>query len=196
LWKSKYDALAKIYSQLRHEHLDLLGKFKQQQLKAASAEEAIEKREKLEREMKSKNLELADMIRERDRALYNLDRVKGEQKDEVESLKRELRMTEEKVKNQDSSKGRELSAMLSRHNREVADLEELLRSKQRQIDDLNSRTSDLSEDLQRQLKDKEEELEVYKAGMDQVLLEVNNAQKIAASVRLSSSQLWTGADYQ
>ncbi|KAI5844705.1 ANTH domain-containing protein [Tricharina praecox] len=179
LWKSKYDALAKIYSQLRHEHLDLLGKFKQLQLKASSAQEAIDKREKLEREMKSKNLELADMIRERDRALYDLDRVKGSQKDEVETLKRELRMAEEKSNNQDSSKGRELSAMLSRHNREMADLEELLRSKQRQIDDLNSRTSDLSEDLKRQLKDKEEELEVYKAGMDQVLLEVNE-QKMAA----------------
>jgi len=77
MWKSKYDALAKLYSQLRHEHLELLGKYKQMQLKAASAQEAIDKREKLEREMKTKNLELADMIRERDRALYDLDRVKG-----------------------------------------------------------------------------------------------------------------------
>jgi chromosome segregation ATPase len=77
MWKSKYEALAKLYSQLRHEHLELLGKYKQMQLKASSAQEAIDKREKLEREMKSKNLELADMIRERDRALYDLDRVKG-----------------------------------------------------------------------------------------------------------------------
>ena len=77
MWKSKYEALAKLYSQLRHEHLELLGKYKQMQLKANSAQEAIERREKLEREMKSKNLELADMIRERDRALYDLDRVKG-----------------------------------------------------------------------------------------------------------------------
>jgi len=77
MWKSKYEALAKLYSQLRREHLELLGKYKQMQLKANSAQEAIERREKLEREMKSKNLELADMIRERDRALYDLDRVKG-----------------------------------------------------------------------------------------------------------------------
>jgi protein-arginine kinase activator protein McsA len=77
MWKSKYDALAKLYSQLRHEHLELLGKYKQMQHKAASAQEAIDKREKLEREMKTKNLELADMIRERDRALYDLDRVRG-----------------------------------------------------------------------------------------------------------------------
>lgn len=77
MWKSKYEALAKLYSQLRHEHLDLLSKYKQVQLKANSAQEAIERRDKLEREMKSKNLELADMIRERDRALYDFDRLKG-----------------------------------------------------------------------------------------------------------------------
>lgn len=66
-----------MYSQLRQEHLDLLQKFKQVQLKAASAQEAIDKREKLEREMKTKNLELADMIRERDRALHEKDRISG-----------------------------------------------------------------------------------------------------------------------
>ncbi|KAA8914810.1 ANTH domain-containing protein [Sphaerosporella brunnea] len=173
MWKSKYDALAKLYSQLRHEHLELLGKYKQMQLKAASAQEAIDKREKLEREMKTKNLELADMIRERDRALYDLDRVKGAQKDEVEKLKRELRMAEDKASNNDTSKGRELSAMLSRHNREMADLEELLRSKQRQIDELSTRVNDQTDDLKRQLREKEEELEIFKAGMDEVLLEFN-----------------------
>ncbi|KAG8420241.1 sla2 Src-like adaptor 2, variant 2 [Metarhizium acridum] len=49
-WRTKYESLAKLYSQLRHEHLDLLQKFKAVQLKAASAQEAIDKREKLERE--------------------------------------------------------------------------------------------------------------------------------------------------
>jgi huntingtin-interacting protein 1-related protein len=47
------------------------------QLKANSAQEAIDKKERIEREMNSKNLELADMIRERDRARYELDRLKG-----------------------------------------------------------------------------------------------------------------------
>ncbi|KAI5777381.1 ANTH domain-containing protein [Geopyxis carbonaria] len=173
MYKTKYDALAKLYSQLRSEHLELRGKYKQMQLKAASAQEAIDKREKLEREMKTKNLELADMIRERDRALYDLDRVKGSQKDEVDKLKRELRIADEKAENNDSSKGKELSAMLSRHNREMADLEDLLRSKQRQIEELTSQTGDKKDDLERQLRDKEEELEIFKAGMDQVLLELN-----------------------
>jgi len=77
MWKNKYEQLAKLYSQLRQEHLDLLSKYKSVQLKANSAQEAIDKKERVEREMKAKNLELADMIRERDRARYELDRLKA-----------------------------------------------------------------------------------------------------------------------
>lgn len=77
LWRNKYEALAKLYSQLRSEHLDMLTKFKQMQLKANSAQEAIDKMERMERDVKAKNLELADMIRERDRARFDVDRSKA-----------------------------------------------------------------------------------------------------------------------
>ncbi|KAK1983382.1 ANTH domain-containing protein [Colletotrichum cereale] len=172
-WRTKYEALAKLYSQLRHEHLDLLQKFKSVQLKAASAQEAIERREKLEREIKTKNLELADMIRERDRALHDKDRLSGANKDELEKLKRELRMALDRADNIERSKGNELSTMLSKYNREMADLEEALRLKSRALDDAQSKLRDGSSDLEQLLRDKEEELEVYKAGMDQTLIELN-----------------------
>ncbi|KAH0438072.1 cytoskeleton assembly control protein [Colletotrichum camelliae] len=172
-WRTKYEALAKLYSQLRHEHLDLLQKFKSVQLKAASAQEAIERREKLEREIKTKNLELADMIRERDRALHDKDRLSGANKDELEKLKRELRMAMDRADNIERSKGNELSTMLSKYNREMADLEEALRLKSRALDDAQAKLRDGSSDLEQLLRDKEEELEVYKAGMDQTLIELN-----------------------
>ncbi|KAK4495454.1 hypothetical protein PRZ48_013785 [Zasmidium cellare] len=172
-WRTKYEALAKLYSQLRHEHLELLQKFKGVQLKAASAQEAIDKREKLERELKTKNLELADMIRERDRALHEKDRSTGGHRDEVEKLKRELRMALDRADNADRAKGSELSAMLSRHNREIADLEEALRNKTRALEDMQMKSGEGSSDLERQLREKEEELEIYKSGMDQTLLELN-----------------------
>ncbi|KAI0400402.1 ANTH domain-containing protein [Xylaria palmicola] len=172
-WRTKYEALAKLYSQLRHEHLDLLQKFKSVQLKAASAQEAIEKREKLEREIKTKNLELADMIRERDRALHDRDRLTGSNKDELEKLKRELRMANDRADNLERSKGNELSSMLAKYNREMADLEEALRTKSRALDDSQAKLRDGSSDLEQLLREKEEELEVYKAGMDQTLIELN-----------------------
>lgn len=171
-WRTKYEALAKLYSQLRHEHLDLLQKFKTVQLKAASAQEAIDRREKLEREIKTKNLELADMIRERDRALHDKDRLSGSNKDEVEKLKRELRMALDRADNLERSKGNELSTMLSKYNREMSDLEEALRVKSRALEDAQARLRDGSSDLEQLLRDKEEELEVYKTGMDQALVEL------------------------
>ncbi|KAI9715897.1 MAG: hypothetical protein M1812_005717 [Candelaria pacifica] len=172
-WRTKYEALAKLYSQLRHEHLELLQKFKQVQLKAASAQEAVDKREKLEREIKTKNLELADMIRERDRALHEKDRVSGGNREEVEKLKRELRFALEKADNADRAKGSELSSMLAKYNREMADLEEALRNKSRALDDVHSKYGEQDSDLERTLREKEEELEIFKAGMDQTLLELN-----------------------
>lgn len=171
-WRTKYEALAKLYSQLRHEHLELLQKFKGVQLKAASAQEAIDKREKLERELKTKNLELADMIRERDRALHDKDRTTGGHRDELDKLKRELRMALDRADNSERGKGNELSAMLSRHNREIADLEEALRNKTRALDNVQMKLGEGSSDLERLLREKEEELEIYKQGMDQTLLEM------------------------
>ncbi|THY31137.1 SLA2 Src like adaptor 2 [Aureobasidium pullulans] len=172
-WRTKYEALAKLYSQLRHEHLELLQKFKGVQLKAASAQEAIDRREKLERELKTKNLELADMIRERDRALHDKDRSSGGHKDELEKLRRELRFALDKAENAERSKGSELSSLLSRHNREIADLEEALRNKTRALDDAQNKYGEADSDLERLLREKEDELEIFKAGMDQTLLELN-----------------------
>lgn len=80
LWRNKYEALAKLYSQLRTEHLDMLSKFKQMQLKANSAQEAVDRMERMERDLKAKNLELADMLRERDRARFDVDRQKSSPK--------------------------------------------------------------------------------------------------------------------
>ncbi|KAK3944014.1 endocytosis protein end4 [Diplogelasinospora grovesii] len=176
-WRTKYEALAKLYSQLRQEHLDLLQKFKAVQLKAASAQEAIDRREKLEREIKTKNLELADMIRERDRALHDKDRLQGANKDEVEKLRRELRLALDRADNLERAKGNELSTMISKYNRELADLEEALRAKSRALDDAQAKLRDGSSDLEQLLREKEEELEVYKAGMDQTLLELDELRR-------------------
>lgn len=173
-WRSKYDALAKLYSQLRTEHLDLIQKFNSVKLKAASAQEAIEKREKLEREIKTKNLELADMIRERDRALHEKDRLQGGNREELEKLKRELRMALDRAENAEKSKGNELSSLMLKYNREMADLEEALRNKNRALEDLQSRSRDGDSDLERLLRDKEEELAIAQEGMDQVLIELND----------------------
>ncbi|EER24432.1 sla2 Src-like adaptor 2 [Coccidioides posadasii str. Silveira] len=171
-WRSKYEALAKLYSQLRQEHLDLLQTTKSLKLKAASAQEAIDKRERLEREMKTKNLELADMIRERDRALHERDRISGGNKEELEKVKRELRLAIERAENAERAKSSEISAMLSKYNREMADLEEALRNKNRALEEARNSTGERDHDHELTLREKDEEIEVYKSGMEQALMEL------------------------
>ncbi len=127
LWKNKYEALAKLYSQLRTEHLDMLAKFKQMQLKANSAQEAVDKMERMERDIKTKNLELADMIRERDRARFDLDRQKGSQKEELDRLRREIKFANERAEDATRSKGSEVSGVLAKYNRQMNELEDSLR---------------------------------------------------------------------
>ncbi|PTU21967.1 hypothetical protein P175DRAFT_0477742 [Aspergillus ochraceoroseus IBT 24754] len=171
-WRTKYEALAKLYSQLRQEHLDLLQTTKSLKLKAASAQEAIDRREKLERELKTKNLELADMIRERDRALHDRDRLTGNNKEELEKVKRELRFALERAENAERQKGTEISSLLSKYNREMADLEEALRNKTRALEDYSSHNDMRNGDHDLALREKDEEIEVYKSGMEQALMEL------------------------
>jgi chromosome segregation ATPase len=127
LWRNKYEALAKLYSQLRTEHLDMLGKFKQMQLKANSAQEAVDRMERMERDLKAKNLELADMIRERDRARFDVDRQKSSHKDELDRIRRELDFANERAEDASRSKSSEVSTVLKKYNRQLNELEDSLR---------------------------------------------------------------------
>lgn len=165
LWRSKYEALAKLYSQLRTEHLDMLAKFKQMQLKAGSAQEAIDKMERMERDVKAKNLELADMIRDRDRARFDLDRIKASQKEEVDRLKRDLMFANERAEDATRAKSSEVSGMMATLNRQIAELEEELKGKR-----------DKGDDLARMLDEKDAEIAVMQEGMDSTIKQLTDLQ--------------------
>jgi chromosome segregation ATPase len=177
LWKNKYEALAKLYSQLRTEHLDMLSKFKQANLKANSAQEAIDRMERMERDIKSKNLELADMIRERDRARFDLDRQKSSHKDELDRLRRELDFALERADDASRNKNSEMSGVLAKYNRQLNELEDSLRSKQIQIDDLLSKLENSSADLDRLREEKDQEIAILQEGMDATIQQLSEAQQ-------------------
>ncbi|WVR07531.1 hypothetical protein IAU60_004573 [Kwoniella sp. DSM 27419] len=125
VWKNKYEALAKLYSQLRGEHLDLLNKSKGFQLKANSAQEAIDKMERMERDVKTKNLELADMIRERDRARYDLDRLKSAKQMQIDELLHKI-----------DAKDGEISRLLEEKEQELLIMQEGMDSTLQELSDL------------------------------------------------------------
>ncbi|KAF9586739.1 sla2 Src-like adaptor 2 [Lunasporangiospora selenospora] len=172
IWKSKYEALAKLYSQLRQEHLDLLGKFKTVQLKANSAQEAVEKMEKMQKEIKDKNLQMADMVRERDRAKNELLRWQNTQNDEIARLKRDLEMANGRVEDLGRSKSSEVGSMVAKFNKEKQDLEDLANRRQREIESLTRQIEDQKAEIERMQLEAEEEKAVLESGLDETLLEL------------------------
>lgn len=182
--RERYERLAKLYAPLQKEHTEMLSRFKNLKAKAASAQEAIDKREKLERDVKAKNLELADLIRERDRARYDLDKERGTHKEAIEKLEREIRVLNDKLDDAERSKGADFSLIISKHNRELAELEEALKAKQRLLDDFQSRGM-RTDDETRQKDDEililREELSSLEGALRDMSLQ-NNGQGPAGSV--------------
>ncbi len=203
LWRNKYEALAKLYSQLRTEHLDMLSKFKQLQLKANSAQEANDRVERMERDLKTKNIELADMLRERDRARFEVDRQKSSHKEEMDRLRRELNFANERVEDSSRSKNQEVTSIMSKYNRQLSELEDSLRvshvlsinktiihfylfqSKQNHIDELLGKLDNASVDLERLREEKDAEIQILQEGMDSTIEELAEVQ----AVRYSSAHL-------
>ncbi|KAF9015608.1 ANTH domain-containing protein [Cyathus striatus] len=177
LWRNKYEALAKLYSQLRTEHLDMLSKFKQMQLKANSAQEAVDRMERMERDLKAKNLELADMLRERDRARFDVDRQKASHKEELDRLRRELSFANERAEDASRSKNSEVSTVMQKYNRQLSELEDSLRAKQIQIDDLLVKLNNAESDMDRLREDKDQEIMILQEGMDSTIQQLSEAQQ-------------------
>ncbi|KAF5368533.1 hypothetical protein D9758_002298 [Tetrapyrgos nigripes] len=177
LWRNKYEALAKLYSQLRTEHLDMLSKFKQMQLKANSAQEVVDRMERMERDLKAKNLELADMLRERDRARFDIDRQKSTHKEEMDRLRRELNFANERAEDSSRAKNSEVSGVMGKYNRQISELEDSLRNKQYHIDELLSKMDQAQADLERLREEKDAEIEILNEGMDDTLKKMAELQQ-------------------
>ncbi|WLF81350.1 sla2 Src-like adaptor 2 [Lodderomyces elongisporus] len=160
-WTKKYESLAKLYSQLRQEHLNLLAKFKKIQQKISSAQESILKKEKLEKDLKAKNIELADLIRERDRARLELDRVRAGKDQEIEKLETQIRELNVSASESGKLQNMNLSSLMAKHERELSDLQSQLKernNKLEQLGDLNG--------LEAKLRDKDIELEIANQSLE------------------------------
>ncbi|KAF7999468.1 hypothetical protein HF325_006144 [Metschnikowia pulcherrima] len=164
-WVKKYESLAKLYSQLRLEHLNLLAKFKKIQQKISSAQESIAKKEKYEKDLKTKNLELADIIRERDRARLELDRLKASKDLEIDRLRTQVE--EASIQTQDASQVLGLVSKLNMYEADVARLKGDLEARDRQLKDMGDLSS-----LKDSLKEKEIDLEITQESLDSALEEL------------------------
>lgn len=118
-WKDKYEALARLYAQLRQEHLQLLQKLKHAQKQASSAKEAIVRREEYERDLKNKDEDLRGALSERDALRLSVDRMRKQfEKVVVTAGLRTLEDEEQKGIKKVSHKG---TALASAFNNFIAD---------------------------------------------------------------------------
>jgi hypothetical protein len=105
----------------------MLSKFKQMQLKANSAQEAVNRMERMEWDLEAKNLELADMLHERDWARFDIDRQKSSHKEEIDLIHSELNFANERAEDASRSKNSEVSSALTKYSRQLSELEDSLR---------------------------------------------------------------------
>lgn len=166
-WAKKYESLAKLYSQLRLEHLSLLSKFKKIQQKINSAQESILKKEKFEKDLKAKNLELADLIRERDRARLDLDRTKSSKDQEIEKLQAEVRELSAQMNDSGKLHSSNLDNLLANHQKEIDRLNTELAEKNMKLTSLGNIS-----DIQDKLKEKDIDLEIAQESLDSALQEL------------------------
>lgn len=165
-WTKKYESLAKLYSQLRQEHLNLLSKFKKIQQKINSAQESILKKEKLEKDIKSKNVELADLIRERDRARLDLDRLKSSKDLEIEKLNAELNVLKNEANETGKVQSMNMTTLITRHEKELEEMRQKLADREQKLNSLGGN------DIQEKLREKEMDLEITQESLETALKEL------------------------
>ena len=124
-FKAKYESLAKLYAQLRKEHLDLLTKLKTiKDSESKVRAEALADVERIKAELRSKGGEMTDLLMERDRFKSDLDRLKNSQVEETERLKRELENARREVLELSRERGAEVEGLVARFNKEKSEWEE------------------------------------------------------------------------
>ncbi|KAJ3274707.1 sla2 Src-like adaptor 2 [Terramyces sp. JEL0728] len=169
-WKTKYEALAKLYAQLRKEHLDLLTKFKALKDSGAKvSEDARKNLEKAQAELKAKANELTEVIVERNRLKGDTDRIRLQYEEEFARLRKELEQSKAALTEMSLTRGSEVQSLVARFTQEQQNLENILKGKQMEIAQLTNQLQDVLSAMEKSKLNYEEETSVLQAGLDQAL---------------------------
>ncbi|OMH86326.1 Endocytosis protein end4, partial [Zancudomyces culisetae] len=181
-WRQKYEALASLYSQLRQEHLGLLGKYKDSTLRAAEMEDELRfKVEQLQEFIKSKNTEVVEMISQRDEARDEVERVQREAAEERERYERQLQERIRQLQEKTEQFEHEISELGVKLTTEKNTLESQLDQYRRDLEQRSVRIAELESTMDHSNAEKDEEIAVLQAGMDQSILALANYQKQMAT---------------
>lgn len=126
-WKQKYEALAKLYAQLRKEHLDLLNKFKSfREVGSKMTDEARRDAENVKLELAKKNAEYTDLLIERNRLKGEADRIRQSYEGDLARVKQELESSNAAMRDISSTRGQEVQSLVARFTADQHQLEALI----------------------------------------------------------------------
>ena len=177
-WKQKYEALAKLYAQLRKEHLELLTKFKTLKDGSSKVTDEIRKEAELAKaELKAKSNELTEALVARNRLKDESSRIRLQYEEELERLRGEISESKSALNDMSSSKGAEVQSLVNRFTTEQTRLEDVIRSKQRETEEMRGRLDNFIQTLEATKLAHQEEVSVLQASLDQALLVLSQQQK-------------------
>ncbi|KAJ3096498.1 sla2 Src-like adaptor 2 [Phlyctochytrium planicorne] len=177
-WKQKYEALAKLYAQLRKEHLELLNKFRD--IKGNSGKMADEVRKDLDKardDLVAKQDTIDDLRRRLDLATSDAQKAKTTSDAEVEDLRRRLDSALQDMMKSRSNQSEEAEFLKRQLEQSAADLQRARTASRDELEDLRRRLEQASADLQRERSSKGEETMILQQGLDQTLMALSQLQK-------------------
>jgi chromosome segregation ATPase len=179
MWKAKYENIAKMYAQLRKEHLDLLGRFKDIQKKANAYNEASSENLKLQSAVKEKAAVINELAKDSAHWKAEYNRLKDLQLEETAQLKREISESHARLEQLSTSKGEETQSLIAKLHSQQEEHSSQVRGIQQEREQLKTQLNDLRADLERlqsEYNSKLEEIAVLQAGMDQSLMALQQLQ--------------------
>lgn len=180
MWRTKYENIAKMYAQLRKEHLEMLGRYKEMQKQAQSAQQAIAEKDGLVAAQKAKQAEILELTANMERFKAQLEQTRRSAEEDVARYRQEADDSKQRFNQLSQSKGAETAALAAKFNAEKAEQEAKLTL-------LNDDNAKLREDLRElkssfarlegELGSKNEEITILQAGLDQSLLALQQLQQ-------------------
>ncbi|KAJ3219771.1 sla2 Src-like adaptor 2 [Dinochytrium kinnereticum] len=177
-WKQKYEALAKLYAQLRKEHLDLLNKFKD--IKDNSGKMADDVRKDLDKaksDLMARQEQIDDLRRRLDLASTDLQKSKTAHTEETEDLRRRLDTALADMMKTRSSQSEESDFLRRQLEQASADLQRARTVHRDELEDMRRKVEQASADVQRERSAKGEETAILQQGLDQTLMALAQLQK-------------------
>ena len=161
--QSKYSQLAQLYQQLRTEHIQLLDKYNQ--LSQSHDPNANQR-------LKEKQLQLANMMRERDEFKLKWEQGQLEVQDKLRDIRRENELLQLQLKQVKTDGTSPYVDQIKKMQNELQQTQQLLNNKNKEFLGLQGQLATTNQ----QMASQSEELEVLQLSLDQALLSMQNGQ--------------------